>query len=242
MTCPQCGALIKKISLKEEFADCDYCEAKILLEANKDKIVEIPEQKSSAWEQYRENYRKINERTRQLNEPYMSPQEPEADSSNVAGIIVILIVGFLIFGGLIALFSTGKSSPKVAKLPTQTPITSDSPIFSYKTPTPVKRINYQVKVQWTGGNDMEHFENPLLKNEKLPTLDENELKKTVFKNRTVQVRITINTDGEVSSAEGISGHPILQESAVEAAKKTLFNPRQKPTTRILTYYFRLITD
>lgn len=242
MTCPQCGALIKKISLKEKYADCDYCEAKILLEANKDKIVEIPEQKSSAWDQYRENYRKINERTRQLNEPYMSPQEPDIESSNAVGVIVIVAVGFLIFGGLIALISSGKTDSKKAKITNQTPVTAASPIFSYKTPTPEKRINYQVKVQWTGGNDMEHFENPQLENAKLPTLDENELKKTVFKNRTVQVRITINTDGEVSSAEGISGHPILKESAVEAAKKTLFNSRRKPTTRILTYYFRLITD
>ena len=32
----------------------------------------------------------------------------------------------------------------------------------------------------------------------------------------------------------------LKEAAENAAKKNLFNSRQKPTKRILTYYFRLL--
>jgi outer membrane biosynthesis protein TonB len=58
----------------------------------------------------------------------------------------------------------------------------------------------------------------------------------------VQVRITIGTDGDVTKAEAISGHPILAEAAVEAAKKSLFNSRSKPTTRVMTYYFRLLDN
>ncbi len=242
MTCPQCGALIKKISLKEEFAVCDYCEAKILLSENKDKIVEISEKKLSAWEQYRENHRKIKERVRQYNEPYMNPQEPDLSSSWFVTVIVFGCIFFIVIGGFIAIIASFSSRPTNLIEKTQPSKTVASPTISYPSPTPVPRINYQVKVQWEGANDMEHFENPQIENEKLPIFDETELKNTVFKNRGVQVKVTIDTTGEVTSATGISGHPVLMEAAVAAAKKSLFNSRSKPTTRLLTYYFRLITE
>ena len=31
ITCPQCGALLEDVSLKENIARCDYCRAKILI-------------------------------------------------------------------------------------------------------------------------------------------------------------------------------------------------------------------
>lgn len=43
ITCPQCGALVKKISLRDKFVPCDYCGAKILFEENKERIIEIPD-------------------------------------------------------------------------------------------------------------------------------------------------------------------------------------------------------
>lgn len=242
MTCPQCGALIKKISLKEEFADCNYCEAKILLSENKDKIVEISEKKLTPIEQYRENKQKVEERVEQYNAAHGYLEESKKPSF-VGTMIIFAVMGLIvlgIFGAIAASLFSSRPANLIEK--TQPSKTIASPTAQYPKSTPVPRINYQVKVQWDGANDMEHFENPQIENEKLPTFDEAELKKTVFKNRGVQVKVTIDTTGEVTSATGISGHPVLMEAAVAAAKKSLFNSRSKPTTRILTYYFRLITE
>lgn len=246
MTCPQCGALIRKISLKDKFAECEYCEARILLADNRDKIVEMPDKTPATppptpWEQYQENYRKINERAKQYDAPYTRPQEPSypfLSAFIIFGVIGLFVLG--VFGLLVGSLFSSPPSRLADKNPVKT--AAPSPTIRYVAPTPAPSINYQVKVQWNGANDMEHFENPVLENEKLPTLDVDELKKTVFKNRAAQVRVTIGTTGEVTSAEGISGHPVLKEAAVNAAKKTLFNSRAKPATRVLTYYFRLVTE
>lgn len=119
------------------------------------------------------------------------------------------------------------------------PKTIVSPGVEFPTFTPLPSINYEVKAQWSGNNDIEHFENPQIDLSKLQTSDTETLKKTVFKNRKVEVKITIGANGEVTFAKSLSGHPILSEAAVNAAKKSLFNSRSKPTTRVLTYYFRL---
>jgi hypothetical protein len=250
MTCPQCGALIRKISLKDKFAECDYCEARILLADNRDRIVEMPDKPEAPaqppltpYQQYQENYRKLNERVKQYDASDTDPQEPRS-STFLSGAVVLLALVLFVGGGFV-LLAGGLLSSRPASLADKTPVKTAAPspsVQKYPAPTPVPRITYEVKVQWSGANDMEHFEKPQIENEKLPTLDEKELKKTVFKNRGVQVRITINTDGEVTGAEAVSGHPVLAEAAVAAAKKTLFNSRAKPATRILTYYFRLITE
>lgn len=247
MTCPQCGALIKRISLKDKFAVCDYCEVRILLEENRDRIVEIPDKPAapppSPWEEYRENYRKVNERTQQFDR--LDHLDHDSIPSNPSRPLLLLIIGLIVFGaGIITVVVLKNSSSRSANTqPRAVRTTTPFPtVQNYPIPTPAPSVNYQVKVQWSGANDMEQYENPQIDTAKLPTTDEKELKKTVFKNRAVQVRITIGTDGEVTSAEAVSGHPILAEAAVEAAKKTLFNSRPKPTTRVLTYYFRLLSD
>jgi TonB family protein len=40
----------------------------------------------------------------------------------------------------------------------------------------------------------------------------------------VEVRITISADGRVTGAQAISGHPLLREAAIEAARKWVFRP------------------
>lgn len=40
----------------------------------------------------------------------------------------------------------------------------------------------------------------------------------------VTVQITVNEDGTVESAKAAGGHPLLQEAAVEAARKAKFSP------------------
>jgi hypothetical protein len=217
------------------------------LPINKANLIEIPDKETvgkieenqrTPWEQHQENYRKTKERASAYDAPYTYPL-PE-DKSFVFPVIVTFI-GLVL--AIIFLSNSDKCGSRPEAVKEKTLVKSNvSPRIEYFTPTPLPQINYQVKVQWSGSNDMEHFENPQIDSSKLPTFDESELKKTVFKNRGVQVKITIDTTGEVSSAEAISGHPILKEAAVNAAKKTLFNPRQKPTTRVLTYYFRLTRE
>ncbi|CAN5509910.1 hypothetical protein BH10ACI1_BH10ACI1_03710 [soil metagenome] len=240
ITCSQCGALIKKISLRDKFACCDFCGAKILIQENKESIVEISDKKEektlSPWEQYRENHKKIQERANQFN--YQIDDEPQTKNLSFLGPIIIILIAVIpiIF---IAINARNHSTPKE---PEKKPfvVNSNIRIPRFPTPTPYPQINYEVKAEWSGSDDLEHLENPQIDMSKLPTTNYAELKKTVFKNRVVRVRVTIETTGEVSTAEIISGHPILAEATVNAAKKNLFNSRSKPTTRVLTYYFRLI--
>jgi DNA-directed RNA polymerase subunit RPC12/RpoP len=220
ITCTQCGALIKRISLREEFAFCDYCGAKILLEENKEKILEIPDRKME----------------------FAPPNDVPAPNNYGVWIIMLAILLFLlpvilvfIFAGTSRNGSTGFTEKTVAARYSVTP-------FPTAQPTVYPNINYQVSVTWDGSNDMEHFENPSIDMTKLPTSDEKELKKTVFKNRSVPVKVTIDENGEVTEAKAISGHPILKEAAENAARKTLFANRRKPTTRLLTYIFRLVSE
>jgi len=58
----------------------------------------------------------------------------------------------------------------------------------------------------------------------------------------VTVRVTVDETGRVVSAEGVSGHPLLQQAAVQAARNARFSPTLlsgKPVrvTGVLTYNF-----
>lgn len=247
MTCLQCGAIIKKISRRDEFAHCAYCDAKILIEENKDRIIEIndknaPEKPLSGWEQYRENRRKVEERARQYD--YLDNYSEEPASRNYPIVGMFVIVGIAGISTLIlAVNSDSCRSSRPANVKEKFALKTEvSPKPEYPTVKPVPPVKYEVKAQWSGDYDIEHFETPEIDQSKLPTSDPKELKKTVFKNRAVQVKITIDASGEVTSAEAISGHPILAEAAVNAAKKSLFNSRSKSATRVLTYYFRLVEN
>jgi TonB family protein len=59
---------------------------------------------------------------------------------------------------------------------------------------------------------------------------------------TVSVRLTVDEDGNVSSAEAISGHPLLRDSAVTAAKgarfaATIKDGKAVSVTGVVTYNF-----
>jgi NAD dependent epimerase/dehydratase family enzyme len=89
---------------------------------------------------------------------------------------------------------------------------------------------------------MEHFEEPEVDVSTVSNLTSDEVKKTVFKNRVVKLRVVINTEGEIDTVETISGHPLLVNAATESAKRSIFRSRSKPTTRVLTYTFRVLKD
>lgn len=59
---------------------------------------------------------------------------------------------------------------------------------------------------------------------------------------TVVVAVTVDESGEVISAQAISGHPLLQQAAVAAARKAVFKPtlldnRPAKISGTLTYHF-----
>ena len=61
---------------------------------------------------------------------------------------------------------------------------------------------------------------------------------------TVTVQIVVDEDGDVISAQAVSGHPLLQQAAVEAARQAKFTPTRlsgEPVkvSGILTYNFAL---
>jgi TonB family protein len=61
---------------------------------------------------------------------------------------------------------------------------------------------------------------------------------------TVTVQIVIDEDGNVTSAEAVSGHPLLREAAVNAAKQARFSPtllsgQPVKVTGLVTYNFVL---
>lgn len=241
VTCPQCGAIIKRISLKDKFAFCDYCEAKILLPEEKEKIVESSaseEEKPTPYEKYLKKKNEFAQKYAAMN----PPEYTEQSASSVwkpwlITVSVILLVTIFLASGRSCLdrpFDETKKTLATTKTPSVTPTP-----FQWTEPTFSPQINYSVSVRWNGDNDMEHFETPSIDQTKLPTSDVKELKKTVFANRSVQVRVTIDENGEVTQAKAISGHAILKEASENAARKTLFSNRSKPANRVLTYIFRL---
>lgn len=191
ITCTQCGALIKRISRRDDFALCDYCGAKMLVEENKTPIVETSDKPETAagkplapWDQYRENRRKTEERARQFD--HLDNYAEETGSKHYPAIGALVIIGIAGILTFIFALSSNTCQSRLANLKEKTPVkTVASPEIKYPTPTPVPQINYEVKVQWDGNNDLEHFENPQIDMSKLPTSNVAELKKTVFKNRGV---------------------------------------------------------
>jgi len=220
INCTQCGAIIKRVLFNDRFAICDYCEAKIVLAVDKEK----------------------SENTLKFAALDSSVYQPEQNNYFVRTIILIVsllilpLILFSIFGKNSSTDSTNKTFATKPK-----PNYSTTP-FLVVMPTVSPQIKYQVDVKWDGSDDMEHFQIPDIDRTKLTTSDAKELKKTVFANRSVQVRITIDENGEVSEAKAVSGHPILKEAAEDAARKTLFSNRRKPTKRLLTYIFRLVSE
>jgi DNA-directed RNA polymerase subunit RPC12/RpoP len=227
ITCPQCGAIIKRISLKDESVACDYCGAEILLEEHREKIVEIPDH-GHVWK------------------PAEMDRTDYSGGTNYKPLIAFVVIGASIFLTIVFIIAgkkaVGDQSNSTKKSFAATTSPYSPPPFPTVKPTVYPKITYEVEVKWIGDDDMEHYEVPSIDETKLPSGDGKELKKTVFKNRRAEVKITIDENGDVTEAKAVSGHPILKEAAENAARKTLFANRRKPTTRLLTYIFRLTSE
>jgi DNA-directed RNA polymerase subunit RPC12/RpoP len=224
INCTQCGATIHNVSETSLIIDCAYCGARMMLQ--QDKPVTVP--------------------PRYVEPPELEMQTPVTPLKIILGVVAaVAFVPILI--AFIALADKGnESTPSKAYSATSTPATYSTPsswAVSTNVPDkPLPVVNYQPRVSWSGPNDMEHFAEPEVDISSLSHMTSEEVEKAVFKNRVVKLRVIINTEGEIDEVETISGHPILVEAATKSAKESIFSSRSKPTTRVLTYTFRVLKN
>src|SRR5687768_6390764 len=224
INCTQCGATIENVSETSVIIDCVYCGARIMLETRP-----LPVKQTS------------------FEAPNFEIKSPPADPMKL---VMFIVVGVLVIPILVSavVFISGsqKTTPAQVYSAPSTPHTYPTPaLWSVSSAVPEKPIpvvNYQPRISWDGPNDIEHFESPEVDISSVKHLTTEEVKNTVFKNRIVKLRAVINTEGEIDTVETISGHPILVEAATASAKRSIFRPRTKPTTRVLTYTFRVLKD
>lgn len=224
--CTQCGATIEDVSETSVIIHCEYCGARLWVAAESEPAAPP-----------------------QIEPPEIYNEQPSASFSPVKIVILIMAASVLI-PLLIGVFALKQPADKYAYVTnvkrnalSPVPYSAPSPVsFATEPAKPVPVVNYQPRVAWDGPNDMEHFEEPEVDISSVADLTSEEVEKTVFKNRVVKLRVVINTEGEIDSVETISGHPILVEAATASAKRSIFRSRAKPTTRILTYTFRVLKD
>ena len=251
ISCPQCGALIKEVSKYQAITECGYCGAKILLPRGDEYFLEPNESKINASSN--QNIKKTGTQAT-WSSPFSDLQnygetfEKKQKSSNpFVSVVVVLCVGFFVFIAIIA----GVASKKKAERQTRafpTPGIYSTPI-PYYTPFPVDstslpeepEITFDIsyRVSWDSAIDEQHIELPTLKNADFPTSDLKTLKKTVFAQKIIRVKVRIDTNGEVTEAKAVSGHKILKEAAENAARASYFMERKKPINTVLTYYFQI---
>lgn len=244
ITCSQCGALIKRISLTDKFAHCDYCGAKILIEENKEQIIEIREKDSTkpptkAVPKFDAVERDQLFRTMvELNNDETVYDDTRHTFKILAGlgIIAFFIVAPVVLVAFFASKADQKSTKKVEFVSTPA---FPTPKIPDQRQEPLPDIKYRSYVQYDTNIDADLLELPVIRLEQLPTTDLKELRKTVFAQRKIRVRITIDENGDVNEAKALNGHEVLRESSVEAAKKSLFSARKRKTTTVLTYIYIL---
>ena len=223
ITCPQCGATIENVSERSVIIDCEYCGARIMMDARKAEVK--PPLSNDPPPDF------------ELAEP---PTNPFVKVIGIGLALAILPV-------VIAIFAVRADKPLPARISSAPapPITYQTPSWSTPDLPPEKAppvVNYQPRVSWEGPNDMEYFDEPQVDVSSVSDLTSEEVVKTVFKNRVVKLRVVINTEGEIDTVETISGHPLLVDAATASAKSSIFRSRSKPTTRVLTYTFRVLKD
>lgn len=241
ITCSQCGALIKGISAKKDLAECKYCGAEIpvLLE----KIFEVPDKPAiqpPKLPQFTENEK--------ANLFISLEDDSNAVKESNASLTILVVIFICVLAAIIPIsLLIAVSSPTETNKPTQPPRIAASSPTVYKTPiippipvdtaTPYPDFSYRAYVKHFTNIGVEDIVIPTIKADQLPTMDLVELKKTVFKEKRIRVRIVINPDGEVIEAKALNGHPVLQNICIIAAKKSLFTTRKKNYTTDLTYIF-----
>jgi DNA-directed RNA polymerase subunit RPC12/RpoP len=216
--CTQCGAKIENVSESSLIINCDYCGARIML----------------------------NSRPLEMKQSFTIAPAELGDRSGFRPPIklivfvaaVIFLVPFLVIIAALV-YGPDESSRPNPDSAVANGIDQGQPAESSQ---PRPSVNYQPRLSWDGPNDLQYFASPEVNVSSVSHLSTEEIRETVFKDRIVKLRVLINTEGEIDNVETVSGHPILVDAATASAKATIFKPRSKPTTRVLTYTFRVIAD
>jgi DNA-directed RNA polymerase subunit RPC12/RpoP len=248
ITCSQCGAVLTEFSATDKFAGCQYCGAKIRLRP--EKIIEVSDNKVKRNDDDNLTpYQKHQKRRRELQIKYAQNASPGVSShlgptdDNSSGTLFVVVFVSIFIAIIIFAFNFEPPTNKIKKSTlTSTPTeesTSTEQSKQTKTPLPLPDITYRAYVKYNTALGGEHIQIPTIEPEQLPTYDEKEIKKTVFKQKRIRVRITINQEGEVTDAKALNGHKVLRESSVRAAKKSLFSARRRIGQSTLTYIFIL---
>lgn len=224
ITCTQCGATIENVSESCVIITCDYCRARIMLPGPRKEVPTAQVAPPS------------------VTEPRTSKVGPIVIVGMVAIPLIFTLVPVLIMI-VVSLINSASPTPSRAYSDPPTPSTPSSWKELTAVPDkPIPVVNYEPRISWEGPNDLEYFAEPQVDIALVSHLTSEEIKKTVFKNRVVKLRVVITTEGEIEEVEAISGHPILMAAATVSAKSTIFRSRSKPTTRVLTYTFRVLED
>ena len=251
ISCPQCGALIKKVTKQQAITECGYCGAKVLMPRGDEYFLETDEPDKKILPN--ENIKKSGTQTI-WNSPfsdlssYGETFEKKRKSNNpFVAVVVVLCAGFFVFVAIIAGIASKKKAEQTRAFPTpraySTPLPSYTPFPVYPAPAaeeePEITFDISYRVSWDSSIDEQHIELPTLKNADFPSGDLKTLKKTVFAQKIIRVKVRIDTNGEVTDAKAVSGHKLLQEAAENAARASYFTERKKPVNTVLTYYFQI---
>lgn len=249
ISCPQCGALIKEVSGRQAITQCCYCGARVLLPRGSEYDLEINESKEDVPN---ENIKKVGTKVI-WNSPFSDPhiygetfhQQRKSGNSFVAAAVIICAVFFVLIA-IVAGVASKKRTEKAKVYPTpraaSTPFSTDPPYaINLKPVTEEPEITFDInyRVSWDSAVSEQHIELPSLKHADFPSNDLKTLKKTVFAQKIIRVKVRIDTSGEVTDAKAVSGHKILREAAESAARASYFNERKKPINTVLTYYFQI---
>jgi DNA-directed RNA polymerase subunit RPC12/RpoP len=249
ISCPQCGALIKEVSKHQAITECGYCGAKVLMPRGGEYFLEIdePDKKILPDENIKKSGTQIiwNSPFSDLSSYGETFEKKQKSNNPFVATVVVLCAGFFVFVAIIAGIASKKKAEQTRSFPT--PRTYSTPIPFY-TPFPVDstlpeepEITFDIsyRVSWDSAIDEQHIELPTLKNADFPSNDLKTLKKTVFAQKIIRVKVRIDTNGEVTDAKAVSGHKILQQAAENAARASYFTERKKPVNIVLTYHFQI---
>ena len=209
--------------------DCDYCGARIMIDERVKGQSPKPAPMSGPA-------------------PAIELTSPDNPLRKVLSFVIALLFAVPLIFVLFGLLDKKATTPGSTKLSStqSTPSTMDPP----QNPAPLMVtpdknlpfVNIEPRMSWDGPNDIEYFDTPVVDFSLVSEMTSEQVEKLVFKNRVAKLRVVINTDGQVEKITTISGHPLLVSAATESAKKSEFNSRSKPTTRVLTYTFRVIKN
>ncbi|HLM00099.1 MAG TPA: hypothetical protein VK400_03525 [Pyrinomonadaceae bacterium] len=215
ITCPQCGGLIQEINENRTIAECEYCDAKILVPFEKKPPVSAPNAAANARSGFNGFGYPIDAEI-----PYTIAALAEDDDWR--GKLMTFVSAILIIGSAVGIFvavsSKARSQANQAAQPPQ-----------YRKPTPKPTPNRD------GVDKNIQSRAVSLPPPVLP-------KGTVIVSRvSVEVFIKVDEKGNVVEAQAYTGTEVLKEAAEQAARQAKFKPAAaaagKESSGILFYEF-----